>query len=480
MRRKLVNLGLLIVVGGSIFLKPPTTFGAAPGQAGNPLTPAGRAPLTNAEVIRMLQAIMTSIRSNPVKFDLSPAGVAALRQAGVSEKILLEMMERQRQANASGANSTNPGSQGSTPGKPSGKLTPQQVNAMLARVRSGKGTLSPVIGNPAATQANSALIGLLRQQKQTAVTERNQTPPGGGHPLSPNFSRASLTRAPLTTAAAAPRSSLASRALAPSATAAIAYGCPSTGPATVSRVSGQQGSGAVFTQDPAFNPFTIKGCHFGNGKGQAQLNYSNGRKLANLTVDTWTDNLITVEVDPSLVNALDQNNVSLVLFPASGPQVTRSGFRFYAMRREVLLTTIPAGQVYLTPINDDSGSPVTPKYSSPYQGMSGGVDRINSVRFVGGTDQFNFTKLKPGFVLEKYQVKELSAPSANTSCGIAVTDATNYTDGAWGWQMAGNTVRVSWQEAHSHSACDDESDASYGLNVWVVGPALSPGTSLWQ
>jgi hypothetical protein len=240
----------------------------------------------------------------------------------------------------------------------------------------------------------------------------------------------------------------------------------------------------VFTQDPAYNPFVIVGCHFGATKGQAQLNFSNGRKLADLTIDSWSDTEITVEVDPTLTDVLDQSNITLVLFPTTGPQAQKSGFQFYAMRRELLLTSIPSSEVTLASITNDSGGSVTARFSSPYTGnLSGGVDRYNMVRFPGGTDAFDFSKLKPGFALEKFQVSPLSAASASTSSacqGFGPTTSTAYTDGNWAWQMTGNAIHVTWQEAHCHDAFNgDFSAASYGLNVWVIGPALSSSGSPW-
>jgi hypothetical protein len=107
------------------------------------------------------------------------------------------------------------------------------------------------------------------------------------------------------------------------------------------------------------------------------------------------------------------------------------------------------------------------------------VDRINEVRFPGGTDVFDFSKLKPGFSVEKFQVAQLSV-----TCDPSET---SYTDGNWNSQLSGNSIRVTWQEHHCHSPSGfpgalggDLSDASYGLDVWVIGPALAPGDSPWQ
>ncbi len=486
MRNKIMSLGLAVAMISCLMLMPRTSF-AAPGQAGSQPSAGARAPLTDDDVIRMLQAIMASIRSGPAKFDLSPAALAALRRAGASEEILNAMAQQQRLAQASGAGGTSPTPAGAKPGQPTRKLTPQQLNALLAKLHSTNGKLRPVVTNPAAGQANAPILTALQQQRQTALVERTQSKAPTQQQQTPAYARASAARAAFSTAATPPPpsgNSMANRAATSSMQSNAVLACTTSSGPIIQTVSGQSGSGAVFTQDPAYNPFTIKGCHFGNGKGQAQLNFMNGKKLADLTIDTWTDNLITVEVPPSLTDVLDQNSITLVLFPANGPQASRPGFKFYAMRRELLLSSIPAGQVSLAPINDDSGSPVIPQYSSPYKGMSGGVDRFNAVRFVGGTDQFNFTRLKPGFVLEKYQVNTLSdaATATSSACtGFGPTTSTAYTDGNWAWRMQGNSIQVSWMEDHCHDAFNgDFSAASYGLQVWVVGPAVTPATNPWQ
>jgi hypothetical protein len=455
--------------------------------------------MTNQEVIQMVRtgvpevAILASIQRSTPKFDLSANGLALLKQAGVSEAIVLAMLRAAWAApsgmpQVAGVPSPTPAG-GTTPGKTSKRLTPQQRTALLARIHSVPAKPGPIISNPAAGQANTSTLATLQQQKQTALNERGQAPPPAatsGGTQSPAYSRASAPAAASRMAAPPPPASGGSLVNRPglgnAASSNLNIACGSFNSPIVTAVSGQSGSAAIFTQDPAYNPFTIKGCYFGSSKGQAQLNLPSGRKLADLTIDSWTDNLITVEVDPSLLDVLDLSNVTLVLFPANGPQVQKSGFRFSAMRRELLLSSIPASEASLSPTNDDEGNPITMQYSSPSQGASAAVDRYNGVRFPGGTDVFDFSKLKPGFVVEKFQVTPLNNSNTNPGCGQSGPSTTTfYIDGSWAWQMAGNTIRVSWQETHCHDAYQgDASDSSYGLNVWVLGPAVSANTNPWQ
>ncbi len=560
MRNERARIGLMIAVGAAAVLMPCAAFLAAAGQAGSGQA-AGGTPVTDADVIRMEQAILNAVRSRPVNFDLSPGGIAALRQAGVGEEILnaMEQAERQAQATppakghgqtqydavtlqrgvthdtgfenwANSAQATRPAGSGTVAGPPSQKPTPQQISALLAKLGSAPSRPGSTVNNPAAGQANSATLAILRQQKQTALVERGKASPPGGHPPSPNFARASSARPEFPAAETSPSptgSSLANRAaIARQPNSVLA--CATFNTPIIQAVSGQQSGTAVFSQDPEFNPFTIKGCNFGSVAGRAQLNYANGGKLADLRVDSWTDNLITVELSPSLVNVLDQNNVTLMLFPVNKPQAQRSGFKFFAMRRQMRLASIPRNRrtAQVTVTNDDSGQRVIPYFSTPYrglafavaaqtetsvsqvspnldQGWTAGVDRINAVRFPAGTDVFRFDGLKPGFVLEKFQIDERNVVVCRAGsmyylgtalkgglpfAGVgALTSAasshgvTNYSDGTWNASIGQNTIRVNWAEGHCHATDgNDSSNSSYALNVWVVGPALAPGTSPWQ
>ena len=460
-------------------------------------------PMTNEEVIQMVRsgvpetAVISLIGRSIPHFDLSARGLSTLKGSEVSEGIVQAMLQVQWTATSGPAGTPQPAGAGPSPtpagrgsavGQTAPQKNPQQMSTVLAKVHSATGKLSPVVSNPAAGESSAATIATLGQQKQVALNERGQAgAPAGVVPSTNTTSRLSAMQGPRITAAAPPPQSSSPNRAAMAAPTSVALSCATFNTSMISTVSGQQGS-VTFTQDPQFNPFTIKGCNFGSAKGQAQLNSANGRKLASLNVDTWTDSLITVEVDPTLTDVLDQDNVTLVIFPASGPQAQKAGLHFYAKRAELLLASVPTSEASLTPITDDSGSPVTGKFSSPYPvssgSMSGGVDRYNAVRFVGGTDSFDFSKLKPGFVLEKFQVDTLSQSDsvASSACtGFGPTTSTAYTDGNWAWQMSGATIQVTWMEVHCHDAYNgDFSDASYGLNVWVVGPVISSATSPWQ
>jgi hypothetical protein len=256
----------------------------------------------------------------------------------------------------------------------------------------------------------------------------------------------------------------------------------------------------------------VIGCHFGNAQGHAYLNSSLGQKITDLQIVSWTDTLVKVTVDPSLVDIFDQDNVTLVIVPAAGQSGQKNGFKFFAMRKELLLPSIPQSQVTLAQITDDGGKGVPPWYSSPYtgtwysesiqtgntqaqlvaeglnadQGMTTGVDRNAWYRFGGGTDVFDFSKLKPGFYVSKFQIDERTNPVCFTDPGfhfaIDISD-TFYDDGFWNAQynQVANNLHVDFAERHCHQANgSDASNSTYALNIWVEGPAMSPGQSPWQ
>jgi hypothetical protein len=372
------------------------------------------------------------------------------------------------------------------------------------------------------------------------------TPSGGGmtrtvQPARPNIS--TMSHATTVTTAPPPPSSSGSSPINP---ALIAHNTSSTiDPCMVS------GAGPVikgmnaeiinmvptFSQDPKYNPFWISGCHFGNTPGQAYLMTSGGVRFATMVVGggqcqgtglslCWTDTLLRIAVDPTLVDVFDQTNVTLVIIPASGPQGQKNGFNFFAMRKEIQLTAIPGSQVTLAQVMDTGGRAVSPYYSSGYRGLgfsaawqshqcsstyggcasgptsaeeqaadqqlnptdkgwTGGVDRNDWYRFGGGTDVFNFSKLKPGFGVSRYQIDERTMANCYNGLNVLLIEITDYNDGNWNAQLnySTNQIQVSFAEEHAH--CDgqggtDSSNSTYALNVWVSGPAMSASNSPWQ
>ena len=525
-----------------------------------------QSPLTNADVIKMVKGgvpestIISSIQSSPTKFDLSVAALTGLRKAGVSEKIIEAMRA---------AGNTEQGAQ-STP-KKTIKPTPEQMKAALAKLKSKPGHLSPMISNTQVSQAEAETVATLQRQKQAVQsgqvlsatgnpgggqstppgapggqnpaggssnpTGGSSNPPGGSNPNNPNPNNPSGGQNPVGGLPSKPGASTA-RAVAMAPTTIPAPQSSGSSLANVSTlrqtnidacnlpnmppgIKGLNSQGyygpAVFSQDPKYNPFWIIGCHFGTASGRVYINATSGQKLADLTVDSWTDTLIKATIDPSLIDIFDQDNVTLVVVAANGQQGQKSGFKFFAMRKEILLRDIPKSQVSLASITDTGGLGVVGYYSSPYQGlgysvavqtdqtttpnhieamnlemqnsdqgMTAGVDRNAWYRFGGGTDVYDFSKLKPGFGVSRFQIDERTMPICHEGVTAypVVPQETDYNDGSWNAQfyLAESKIRVTFAEEHCHISDNgsDSSNSTYALNVWVIGPVMRPQADPWQ
>jgi len=241
-------------------------------------------------------------------------------------------------------------------------------------------------------------------------------------------------------------------------------------------------TGVVFTPDPQYNLYTIKGCLFGDTQGQAHLYGAFAAGQVALQIEFWSDTQIVAKVNPQVTGELDQDNVTLVLAPSGAPQLQQSGFKFYAVRETTLLTKIPMSAVNFAQVTDTGGTPVSfgpqnpGRYDSPpagnqmFPGMSSEVSRTTTYVFSGGQDFFDFSKMKPGFTTENMQLRYYVL--ANT-CGDAYQ-----VHGIWNTEWVGDNIRVSWQQQHCHEASSavfgvgaiDYSVSHYGLSVWVNGP----------
>lgn len=512
-------------------------------------------------------AIIASINVGPVRFDVSPNALIDLRNRGVSADILRAMVKAGRsQPNISGsAVGATPGMPSTyAGGKPpvvpkprvKPKPTPAQARAAFMKLKSAPRQVKTVKVSPPPHQSEVATLAALRQQKQAVQSGRVTTPtrvatggqsilgtpggngtpganPAGGpsnsNPNNPSGGQNAVGGLPSKPSIGASRpANMIALAPVPVRTAAPPRSSsPMGNMAVLSRneinvdpcvnsnfgpiIKGLNSQGkpgpAVFTQDPAYNPLWIVGCHFGNVSGSAYLKTASGIKVTDLGIPIggWSDTLIKVTVDPALVDVLDQDNLTLVIVPANGQPAQQSGFKFYAMRQEIHLSSIPQSQVSLANITDDGGQAVTPVYSSPYQGlgyseavqglsesaqvtapdkgMTAGTDRNTWYRFNAGTDVFNFNGLKPGFTVSRFQIDEQNIPFCYEPGNLIIAGETMYNDGSWNAQYdpSQNQIRVGFAEKHCHQTNgNDSSNSTYGLDVWVIGPALSTGKSPWK
>ena len=266
---------------------------------------------------------------------------------------------------------------------------------------------------------------------------------------------------------------------------------PGLGPGILN-VNGKR-TGAVFTQDPNGNQYTITGCHFGTAKGDVHLEGGFKAGTLPLEIGSWSDTVITGKLSPELTGEPDQNSVSLVIVPNGSSSLAREpGFRFYATRQVVTLQTFPQSGVRLAAITASDGQPVQAIYRSPFSSMingqstgtfSGGVYRSNIYRFSPGTDIWDLSGLAPGFAPVSFQLGYWTFDGC--LIGILPTDETIYNDGKWGarWDpQNANRIIVDFAELHCHRSQalmqlpDDFSDSEYALTITVVGPK---GVSPW-
>lgn len=251
----------------------------------------------------------------------------------------------------------------------------------------------------------------------------------------------------------------------------------------IGTVNGQV-KGTIFTPDPQYNKYIIKGCMFGDTQGQAHLYGAFAAGQVAMQIEFWSDTRIDVKVDPQITGELDMDNVTLVVVPSGAPQMQQTGFKFYAMRESTLLTKIPQSAVDLAQVNDTGGKPVSIHYDSPGVGSSSVVTREAVNVFKGGhSDYYDFdkVKLKPGFTTESFQ---LQTWVLQNTCGDAYQ-----VQGSWEAGWAGdNLIKVSFPMQHCHwplginigipfiGADRDYSVSRYALSVWVAGPR---GVSPW-
>jgi hypothetical protein len=265
----------------------------------------------------------------------------------------------------------------------------------------------------------------------------------------------------------------------------------------------------VFSPAELFNPYTIKGCGFGDQVGNVYLTgpfYGGKIKLNVQTIGgnrqhparaSWSDTGIIVTVDPNVTGELDQENVTLVIEPAGGSPIQKSGNQFLAGRQDVPLATIPKSAVQFyngistgvggkkTGSLTNSGSTTTTLsvtnpdllYFTPSQnpaGLSAEVFRGGTTSFFStGSDLFDMSGLARGFMAESFQLYQEADP---TGCD----DGTGHTEGNWTATWSGTNIRVAWKEFQCHwpwmgNGPDVWSD--YSLSVTVKGPrGIDPWT----
>ncbi|MGH9780400.1 MAG: hypothetical protein ACRD33_01155 [Candidatus Acidiferrales bacterium] len=293
-------------------------------------------------------------------------------------------------------------------------------------------------------------------------------------------------------------SSMASISYLPNSNATVLL-CAQDPTMRILHVSGSS-SPATFTPIDEYNLYTITGCSFGN---QAPTNDASptdwvhiyggtGSFYGKFAIKFWSDNEIEVSLDESLSGFPDLNNLNLVVKRADGRQTQKGGFKFYAARQTVPLTTIPQSWVKLAPFPTDwsiaySTPPasgfVYPKPAIPAPGASAGSAYLS--RSSDGHkfdidlpyyDYYDFSRLAPGWTTDSFEVDPFEA---NCPAGAGWTLTYKQSFGAWSGQWDGNNIRVGLSDTSCSGFIapapfignyQNWTGSYYALTVWVTGP----------
>jgi hypothetical protein len=381
-----------------------------PGQGDGVPNPAGklelnpqplppRVQMTNADVLKMLKSgvsesvIISSVRSGNHNFDFSPAGCSDLQRAQVSANILNAMAEGGMRPCA-----LIPATNFSKPAmtdveqceKACTTRCERSPNANLSKGGCNKTcfdrctTSRPFVGkfspptsygkltNPHRTEYEAKIVAVLQQQKLAADQESAEMATvlrsSAGSAIqgrSPDSVRRqaaggvqSVAPGTVQDVHGTPNTQLTHAHY----VNALLLTCANNPTPRIVQVSGVH-SHTVFTPEPKFNPYTIMGCGFGppNPGNSAVLSGQNGFS-ANLNIDSWSDNAITVHLDPWLAGVMDQDSIQLVISAAGKQPIQNFGYSFYAARgmpardgsvREALLNygSVPSHGVQLSSVD---------------------------------------------------------------------------------------------------------------------------------
>jgi hypothetical protein len=356
------------------------------------------------------------------------------------------------------------------------KHTPEEIQAKL--LSKSKPTMGPRVTNTRALDlvANSTMVSTLAQQMKTALAERNSirlhstaqaARVGSGAGSVAKGSTGSMkVEAARATSHGMQNPAYVSNTL--SQGVQVRQNDCATGKTVLMTVNGKI-DGTVFTPDPTYNLYTIKGCNFGTQQGQLHLYGAFKSSQIPLLVNFWSDDSIVATMDPNLSGEVDQNNVHLVLVQANGQQIDRGGEQFYAAREIKTLSSIPPDWITFGQVRDASGWPVTPSYGATLPSIV--VSRTSSNRFSGGQDYYNFNRLKHGFTTYSFQFGYYPV-----TCTDDTVQTTLYTDGSFQPEWDGNNIRVTLGAQTCHFGpyfllpAYDEAASSYVLAVQVSGP----------
>jgi len=253
---------------------------------------------------------------------------------------------------------------------------------------------------------------------------------------------------------------------------------------------------AVFTPQPEYNSYVIRGCFFGTGTGQVYLVGKFNALKINLQPTYWVDNEIDARVDPNVAGELDQDNVSLIVAPVNGQQIKANGFKFYAVRSDpaVLLPSIPQNWIWFSIVGGNVvnfiqqpnvqinySSPVTSNDPPDAQGWSAYIGRWDSSDKFDPLADIYWFPMATGWDTDSFQLLTFDQPPG---CGGVVTYRQTF--GTWDPEWDGpnqSNIRVNWADTSCSgfvpqppifplivTTYSNVSGSAYALKVWARGP----------
>lgn len=395
-----------------------------------------------------------------------------------------------------------------TPGSPAAR---RLLKAELAKTPV-RGKVISMTRNSRHVHPDAAIIAVLQKQRQAASVESAQMmklgirpgsaagmPAGPSQPMSTSV-WGSATQPNNRTAMPTTRTAAASNSqrVVPNAAAtlgpaeALVLECAQDPTMRIASVSGSLAP-ATFTPIDQYNLYTIRGCSFG---GQAptsdqgptdwvHLYGGTGSFYGKFAIRFWSDNEIDVSLDESIRGFPDLDNLNLVVKRTDGQETQKGGFKFYAARQTVLLSSIPSSWVKLADFAK-FGATMPAQFSSPPSSSNGPGPSAGSAyvsryydgqKFIanGQSDYYDFSQLAPGWTTDSFEVDPY--PAACEGAPFTITYKSDF-GVAWSGNWDGNNISVGLSDTTCSGVIvatpwinyQNVTSSFYALKVWVAGP----------
>jgi len=358
------------------------------------------------------------------------------------------------------------------------RMSVEQLRQELLRARPDK--FGHKVTNATAVRARNRMVALLRQQQQAAAAERALI-----LATRRDFSISKQAQGQLVQTRTKDRVSSQSATIKHTGTPIIPdapgrssahpqYAQASPGLCAQPAIYTVNGSsqGVVFTPQTQYDLYTIKGCKFGEQQGEVHLYGHFKSTMIKMVVEFWSDSSIVAAVDPGVSGELDQDNVALVVKTTGAGQVQQGGFRFYAARETVLLSSLPADHTFL---NHSFVSPWTTQYLSPVpdsQGWTAHVVRSGDFKDAqGADDSYSLRGLTAGFDGDSVQLAWGGMTQLQCAQKIGGQLVTHGSFNVYWDDQGGVLVEYPAQQCISEPFGNIALDSSnYWMAIWVTGP----------